>query len=84
MKPEYFSGPAGLAGGCQSLEAGHPRFFHRGKLVTLIEISVGIGVNISNQYSLFQVTHIMAKWFPEDNIEEKPKDFISKFLTGLE
>jgi len=31
-----------------------------------------------------QVTHIMAKWFPEDNVEEKPKDFISKFLTGLE
>ena len=27
IKPEHFSGPAGLAGGCQSLEAGHPRFF---------------------------------------------------------
>ena len=31
-----------------------------------------------------QVTHIMAKWFPEDNVEEKPKDFISKFLSGVE
>jgi len=31
-----------------------------------------------------QVNHIMAKWFPEDNIEEKPKDFISKFLSGQE
>ena len=28
-----------------------PTFFHRGQLVTLIEISVGIGVSISNQYS---------------------------------
>ena len=31
-----------------------------------------------------QTTHIMAKWFPEDNREEKPKDFISKFLSGQE
>ena len=31
-----------------------------------------------------QTTHIMAKWFPEDNVEEKPKDFISKFLSGQE
>ena len=31
-----------------------------------------------------QTTHIMAKWFPEDNIAEKPKDFISKFLSGQE
>jgi len=31
-----------------------------------------------------QPNHIMAKWFPEDNIEEKPKDFISKFLSGQE
>lgn len=34
-----------------------------------------------------QVNHIMAKWFPEDNLdnkEEKPKDFISKFLSGQE
>ena len=31
-----------------------------------------------------QTTHIMAKWFAEDNREEKPKDFISKFLSGQE
>jgi len=31
-----------------------------------------------------QVNHIMAKWFPEDNVEEKPKDFIGKFLAGQE
>ena len=31
-----------------------------------------------------QTTHIMAKWFPEDNRAEKPKDFISKFLSGQE
>ena len=31
-----------------------------------------------------QVNHIMAKWFPEDNVAEKPKDFISKFLAGQE
>jgi len=31
-----------------------------------------------------QVTHIMAKWFPEEVVQEKPKDFISKFLNGLE
>ena len=31
-----------------------------------------------------QPTHIMAKWFPEDNRAEKPKDFISKFLSGQE
>ena len=31
-----------------------------------------------------QTTHIMAKWFPEDNVAEKPKDFISKFLAGQE
>ena len=49
--------------------------------ISKIDVSIGVRVN---QYSLFQVTHIMAKWFPEDNIEEKPKDFISKFLTGVE
>ena len=31
-----------------------------------------------------QTNHIMNKWFPEENIEEKPKDFIGKFLSGLE
>ena len=31
-----------------------------------------------------QTCHIMAKWFPEENIAEKPKDFISKFLSGQE
>eukprot|EP00092_Neocalanus_flemingeri_P041945 GFUD01045683.1.p1 GENE.GFUD01045683.1~~GFUD01045683.1.p1 ORF type:complete len:124 (+),score=36.95 GFUD01045683.1:54-425(+) len=31
-----------------------------------------------------QTPHIMAKWFPEDNVAEKPKDFISKFLSGQE
>ena len=31
-----------------------------------------------------QTNHIMAKWFPEDNRGEKPKDFISKFLSGQE
>ena len=31
-----------------------------------------------------QNNHIMAKWFKEDYIEEKPKDFIGKFLAGHE
>jgi len=31
-----------------------------------------------------QNNHIMAKWFKEDFIKEKPKDFVSKFLSGHE
>ena len=31
-----------------------------------------------------QNNHIMAKWFKEDYIEEKPKDFVGKFLAGHE
>lgn len=31
-----------------------------------------------------QNNHIMAKWFKEDVIKEKPKDFVSKFLSGHE
>jgi len=31
-----------------------------------------------------QNNHIMAKWFKDDVIQEKPKDFISKFLSGHE
>jgi len=29
-----------------------------------------------------QTNHIMTKWFTEEHIPEKPKDFISKFLSG--
>merc|ERR1711915_54288 len=29
-----------------------------------------------------QPNHIMAKWFSEENVKERPKDFISKFLAG--
>ena len=31
-----------------------------------------------------QNNHIMSKWFKEDVVAEKPKDFISKFLSGHE
>ena len=31
-----------------------------------------------------QNNHIMAKWFKEDYIEEKPKAFVGKFLAGHE
>uniref|UniRef100_A0A0U2TIR8 NADH dehydrogenase [ubiquinone] 1 alpha subcomplex subunit 6 n=1 Tax=Tortanus forcipatus TaxID=197020 RepID=A0A0U2TIR8_9MAXI len=31
-----------------------------------------------------QPNHIMAKWFSDEYIEERPKDFISKFLSGHE
>ena len=29
-----------------------------------------------------QPTHMMTKWFKCQHIEEKPKDFLSKFLAG--
>jgi NADH dehydrogenase (ubiquinone) 1 alpha subcomplex subunit 6 len=29
-----------------------------------------------------QPTHMMSKWFKEEHIEEKPQDFLSKFLSG--
>ena len=31
-----------------------------------------------------QNNHIMDKWFRNDVVAEKPKDFISKFLNGHE
>ena len=31
-----------------------------------------------------QPTHIMEKWFVKETEKEKPKDFISKFLAGMD
>ncbi|XP_023327874.1 NADH dehydrogenase [ubiquinone] 1 alpha subcomplex subunit 6 [Eurytemora carolleeae] len=31
-----------------------------------------------------QPNHIMARWFSGENVKERPKDFISKFLAGHE